>query len=377
MLSSYIKGLENNDTPELPQVLVDVYQSAQKFDAVIHKAKAGETLKLSAVRLVLTTLLTDIEDAEAKLKLLRTGAETRELVPQGINTLMRRLLRVTTEIANATIFADKGERISQRDLVQIYMDSFPFDDLGTALTDHIEHVRSTRLKARMHTTHTDRDNIVSDGKPYVPPANEKEANEVLRKQAAIRQQHAGDTNLGKKIASYSKYYSNLPTALKGMPFKAFHMPIVPEFKDMGLQIDPERRLKSLGFKVTMLSDAFPILEDQFLIAFDHKMLGLDSGVRKNKEGKFVVVRKTGPKEQLAANEATDKLLELLEHINERGHERYALGSSMFVPNPRNPKLWLAWVIKENQRKGLVQMTSTVEIGWGLPMSTMRGNSDDE
>lgn len=377
MLSSYIKELENNENPELPRVLVDLYESAVKFDTLIQKAKAGETLKMSALRLSLTSILTDIEDAEAKLKLLRAGAETRELVPQGINNLMRRLMRVTTEIANATIYADKSERISQRELVQIYHDSFPFDDLTTALTVQIEHVRSTRLKARMHTTHQDRDNIVNDGKPYVPPADEKAATALLRKQALLRQQQAGGTNLGKKIAEYSKYNARLPSSLKGQPFKAFHMPIVPDFKDMGLQIDPEKKLKSLGFKVTVLSDAFVILEDQFIIAFDHKQMGIDSGVRKDKSGNFVVVRKTLPKEQLAANEATDKLLELLENINEKSHERYALGSTTFIPNPKNPKLWLAWVVRENQRKGIAKMASTVEAGWGLPMTSIRGNSDDE
>ena len=155
------------------------------------------------------------------------------------------------------------------------------------------------------------------------------------------------------------------------------MPIVPDFKDMGMQIDPTKTLKALRFKVTMLADAFPVLENQFLIAFDHKALGLDSGVRKDKEGNFRVAKRTGPKLEIAANEATDKLIELLEGINEMGTERYALASTTFIPNPRNPKLWLAWVITENQRKGLARMTTSVEMGWGLPSSSIRGNSDDE
>lgn len=381
MLDSYIKELEakqkdktNTDTTpqEVPQTLVILYTLAGKLNQFITVELRKPETKMypRSLKAVLVPLIEGIESSDQALKVLRVGADTRATVPEGFNKILNRLNKVTVDIANATIYADKEERLTRRELMQIYADSFPFADLKVALEKHVESVRATRLKDRMHLTHTDRDNIVADGKPYVPPANEKEANEVMRQQAELRRKQAGGTVLGKKVESYQRAYSKLPTTLKGLPFAAVRMPIVPDFKDMGLQIDPEKKLKALGFKVTILSDAFVVLEDQFLLAFDHKQLGIDTGVRKDKAGNFRVMRKTGPKETLEHNETTDKLLEFLDIINEKSHERYALGSTVFVPNPRNSKLWLAWVVRENQRKGIAQMASTVEAGWGLPLSIL-------
>ena len=185
MINSYVKELEHNETPELPQSLVGLYNAAVRFSGQIQKAKAGERLKPSSLRLDLTTLLTDIEDAETQLKALRVGAN-KELVPVGINPLLRRMLRVTTEIANATVFADKGERITQRELVQIYHDSFPFDDLKTALDKHIAEVRASRLRAKMSHSLVNDGDVVPDSKVYVPPVDEKAARALQRKQASIR-----------------------------------------------------------------------------------------------------------------------------------------------------------------------------------------------
>lgn len=381
MLDSYIKELEakhadktNIDTTpqEVPQTLVILYKLATDFNEfVTQKLKSPDTkMYPRSLKAVLVPLIEGIDSSDAQLKVLRVGSDTRATVPEGFNKILSRLNKVTVEIANATIYADKEERLSRRELMQIYHDSFPYADLKAALEKHVEAVRAARLKERMHLTQTDRDNIVSDGKPYTPPANESEAQKLLRQQAELRRKQAGNTVLGKKIESYQRAYSKLPTSLKGLPYAALKMPIVPDFKDMGLQIDPEKKLKALGFKVTILSDAFVILEDQFLIAFDHKQLGVDTGVRKDKAGNFRVARKTGPKETLEHNETTNKLLAFIDKLNEKGHERYALGSTVFVPNPRNPKLWLAWIVRENQRKGIAQMASTVEAGWGLPLSIL-------
>jgi hypothetical protein len=381
MLDSYIKELDKNHadktntdtTPqEVPQTLVILFKLAAKLNhfITVELLKPETKMYPRSLKAVLVPLIEGIESSDQQLKVLRVGTDTRATVPEGFNKILSRLNRVSVEIANATIYADKEERLSRRELMQIYHDSFPFADLKLALEKHIDSVRALRLKDRMHLTHTDRDNIVQDGKPYVPPANADEAGKVLRQQAELRRKAAGDTVLGKKIDSYKRAYSKLPTSLKGLPFAALRMPIVPDFKDMGLQIEPEKKLKSLGFKVTVLSDAFVVLEDQFLLAFDHKQLEIDTGVRKNKAGNFVVVRKTGPKETLEHNETTDKLLRFLDSINAKSSERYALGSTVFVPNPRNSKLWLAWVVRENQRKGIAQMATTVEAGWGLPLSVL-------
>lgn len=373
MLDSYIKELKSEEgqpgKPMLARVLIDVYESATALDQMIGDAKNTGSLKVSAARRVLTQLQSDLEEATAKLKILRTGEETREQVPTGINKLLSQLLRVTVEIANASIHASKGERITLRELVQSYHDSFPYDELKQALEAHLANVKEARLKQRMNDDHAHDGDTFRNFKPKStdPKEANREYEEHLREQALIRGQQARRTNLGKEVGGYARYMSRLPMSLKGLPYKAFRMPIVPDFKDMGLQIDPAQKLRSLGFKVTVLSDAFVVLEEQFLIAFDHKQMGIDSGVRKSKEGNFVVVRKTRPKEEIAENASTDKLVDLIDRINEKSHEKYALASRTFIPNPRNPRMWLAWVVRENQRKGIAQLASTVEAGWGLPL----------
>lgn len=329
MLDSYIEK-NDNDAPALPKALIDLYKSAKTFDGLIEKALKGTPIKLSQLRLALTSIITDVEEAQLKLKVLRTNEDSKELVPTGINSLLTRVLRVTTDIANATIFADKGDRLSQRELVQSYHDSFPFDDLKQALEAHIMSVRAKRTSKKMGSD-TDADKAI------------------------------------KNLAhSYSKSYTKLPTTLKGMPFTAFRLPITPLFKDIGAQIDPGK-LSRAGFEVTRVGDGYIVLENQSLIAFDHKELGIDSGVRKVKGG-FKIAKLTGPKREIAHDESNDKLIQLIEMINAKSHIRYALASSKFIPNPRNPKMWLAWIVTDAQRKALAQTLNTIEVDWGLPFS---------
>lgn len=330
MIDSYIAGLERNEKPELPQSLVDLWKSTSMFHDLIEGSRKGTTIKMSQLRLALTSILTDVQDAEKQLKGYRANEDTRELVPVGINKLLTRVLRVTTDIANNTIFADKEDRLSSRELVQSYMDSFPYDDIKTALDTHIAQVRSQRTSKKMGTD-VDADKAIA--------------------------------NLA---ASYGKFFSKLPNSTKGLPFLAFQMPVTPLFKDLGAQIDPSK-LERAGFKVTRVGDGYLVLEDQYIFAFDHKKLGIDSGVRKVKGG-FKIAKLSGPKREIAATEANDKIIELLEQVNGRSHQRYALASTKFVPNPRNPNLWLAWIVNERQRKALDLTLRTIEVDWGLPFS---------
>jgi len=161
MLDNYVASLKHNEKPEVAQQLVDLYVSSKKLDDLIATAIKGTPLKLSQIRLALTSILTDVEDAQAQLKVYRTNEDTRELVPSGISSLLNRVLRVTTEIANATIFADKGDRLSQRELVQSYHDSFPFDDIKQAIESHIVSVRSRRTSQKLGSDVT-ADRAISD-----------------------------------------------------------------------------------------------------------------------------------------------------------------------------------------------------------------------
>lgn len=335
MLDKYIKNHGETGDKALADCLVELWKSIEGFEhAVIVQAERGNTVKLSALRKTLTGVLDAINQAESSLKVLRksSNADDLILVPKGINKVLSRVSRVAADLANATIFAEKSERITLADLVRSYRDSFPVDSLKAELEHHIDVVGKRRR-------------LEADGNPF-------------------GQEHA---DMKKVIESYSKHFRSLPTTLRGMPFKALSLPVAPLFKDLSAQIEPAR-LSRAGFDVTQVGDGYLVLEDQFLIAFDYRDQGMESGVRKVKGG-FRAVRHTGPARTRHKDSAIDKLREILDKLNARSSVKYALASMKFVPNPRNPKLWLAWIVTEHQRTQLAQTLRTVEVDWGLPFGS--------
>lgn len=331
MFDSYVKEFSNNQSPELPEVLVKLYQESKTLDSLIDSATRGSSLKISQLRAALNGVLSTVQEAQLQLKSLRTNDDSKELVPNGINNVLTRILKVTTDLANATIHAAKEDRLSQRELVEAYRDSYPLDKLTQALQDHVMAVRARRASDRTGSRTS-----------------------------------AADKQIAHLAKSYTKFYAKLPNSLRGLPFTAFQIPVAPLFADIGAQIDPSK-LERAGFDVTRVGDGYIVLEQQYLIAFDHKALGIDSGVRKVKGG-YRIVKLSGPKRELAKEEANDKLIELIETVNARSHVRYALASTKFVPNPKNPSMWLAWIVTEKQRTAMMQMLRTIEVDWGLPFS---------
>jgi hypothetical protein len=165
--------------------------------------------------------------------------------------------------------------------------------------------------------------------------------------------------------------------LRGLSFKVFHMPVVPVYVEGKTKFDMPERLARAGFKVTPVGDAYLVLENQYLLAFDHKEMGIDVGVRKVK-GKFKVMHRSGPKEEIARTEATTKILDLLDQINDASNgTRYSLASTTFVPNPRNANIWFAWIVTEHQRKILALHLNTIEVEWDLPFSHNIKTHEDE
>ena len=345
-MQKYIAQYEGNAEAELPRTLVELYKDAAALDDLIKSVakkkeaniKAGQKkapLSMSELRLALTNLLNALQNSQHALKQLRVGSDTRHQVPEGIGKLVTRMLRVTTDLANATIYADKEDRLSVNELVQSYNTSSPFADFTDKLESHIAQVKMRR--ASEHSSET-----------------------------------KADPKVQKLAASYSKYYKSLPTSTKGLPFVAFRIPVSVLFADLGAHIEPQK-LERAGFDVTLVGDNYTILEDQYLLAFDWKELGMDSGYRRLADGSIKIARKTGPKQNQHDVEANDKIMELLEGVNKKSGVKFAMASGKFVPNPRNPKLWLAWIVTEGQRGQLARAFRTTEVTWGLPFNA----KDDE
>lgn len=325
MIHNYIESLGDNPSPELHQTYTDLFTSVNSLNTLVQGVRKGQPLKLSVLRSTLVELISTLESSTAKSRTL-----PKQMQPRGISLLLNRMYKVVVELANATIYADKAERISSRDFIQSYLDSFPYQKFVDTLESHI----------------------------------------VLTKTNDAKKTKLADTASDKKlktlISSYGKHYQKLPTTLGTLPFKALKLPVVPLFKDLSAAIDPSG-LERSGFKVTRVGDGYQVLEDQYIIAFDHAELGMRTGVRKVKGG-FKVSQKNSVQRAADDQQHQDKLLDLIDKINERSHIKYALASAKLVPNPRNSKIWLAWIVSKTQRKNLEQVLRTVEIDWGLPFS---------
>lgn len=341
MIQEYITTLDDNAHPEIPRYLITLYQSALDFKNLIESGQGenGTPIKLSKLRTTLTKLIADIESAQLTVRVNRGMVVNPGLdpkIPSGIANLLTRMLKVTTTIANATIYADKGDRISQSELVQSYHDSFQFNAYEDMLNQTIAAVRKSRTSQRMG------DNKTSD--------------------------HA----MADLAKSYSKYYTAIPTKaqLRGLDFKAFKMPVTPLFKDLSAQIEPER-LSRAHFKVTKVGDGYILLEDQYIITFDFKALGIESNFKKTKGG-FKPIRRVGGAAAQHNENRINKLLDVIDQINSRSAIKYVLASEKYIPNPRAKELWMAWIVTEAQHRILQQVLRTTEVDWGLPFALPNG-----
>lgn len=345
MLDEYIKTLDDNANPEIPSYLVTLYQSALDFKKLIESGQGEDAapIKLSKLRTTLTKLIADIEGIQHNAAKTRLGVAFNEVdkdlsprIPTGLSAMMARMLRVTTSIANSTIFAEKGDRISQSELIQSYHDSFPFDAYEDMLSKTIAAVRKSRTSQRMGHN------------------------------------NVGDKAMADLAKSYSKYYNAIPTKaqLRGLDFRAFKMPVTPLFKDLSAQIEPER-LTRAHFKVTQVGDGYILLEDQYIITFDFKALGIESNFKKTKGG-FKPIRRVGGAAVQHNENRINKLLDVIDQINSRSAIKYVLASEKYIPNPRAKELWMAWIVTEAQHRILQQVLRTTEVDWGLPFALPNG-----
>jgi hypothetical protein len=182
-------------------------------------------------------------------------------------------------------------------------------------------------------------------------------------------QHAGiikreltkkhDDEFAQLSESYKHLKDSIPNQIPhGKPFNAIAHPVVPLFDDINAMKDPGK-LERAGFKVTPVGDHFIVLENQMLLCMDLERMHIPQSLRPSKD-------KTKLKSVNNSSELMDAIEEVLEIINRRAPQKFALASQTIVRNPHNPKIVLVWIMTEHSRKMLESSLRTRRVDWDIP-----------
>lgn len=182
-------------------------------------------------------------------------------------------------------------------------------------------------------------------------------------------QHAGiikreltkkhDDEYAQLSESYKHLKDTIPNQIPhGKPFNAIAHPVVPLFDDINAMKDPGK-LERAGFKVTPVGDHFIVLEQQMLLCLDLERMHIPQSLRPSKD-------KTKLKSVNNSSELMEAIDEVLEIINRRAPQKFALASQTIVRNPHNPKIVLVWIMTEHSRKMLESSLRTRRVDWDIP-----------
>lgn len=330
-LENILKALDATH-PELPNCLQVLNKHVQALHDHFADYRSGKAkLSLKTLGTIYKAILDALDDVDRKFKAYKTSSELKELIPVGYAKIATRVRRVVVDLHQVSAGAPKAERVGARELVQMYLDSFPHHDFVEMLIASYERVKAKRQTAKLGSS------------------------------------SVGDREVKKLASSYSKYYSKLPRDLKGFPFKAFRIPITPLYEDVAAQIDPGI-IERAGFDVTRVGDGYLVLENQNIIAFDYEAMGWESGFSNTIKG-TKVIQLTGPQRVAYGQAKVDSINSVLDTINAKSSVKFVLASTLLIPNPRNPKIWLAWIVSTSQRRHLEQALKTTEVVWGLPFAS--------
>lgn len=159
--------------------------------------------------------------------------------------------------------------------------------------------------------------------------------------------------------SYKHLKDSIPKQIPhGKPFNAIAHPVVPLFDDINAMKDPGK-LERAGFKVTPVGDHFIVLENQMLLCLDLERMGIAASLRPSRD-------KTKLKSVNNSSELMEAIEEVLEVVNRRAPQKFAIASQTIVRNPHNPKIVLVWIMTEHSRKMLEASLRTRRVDWDIP-----------
>ena len=189
-------------------------------------------------------------------------------------------------------------------------------------------------------------------------------NEALKnKQAGDEDSSDNEGNKNDKEAErdlklYSRYKNKLPTSLRGKLFSVVRMPIVPY---MSFKLTAPSFLRKTDIEFNQIAESFVVFEDQYLLAFDYSKIATHG---REAEGK----RK---KKKLTSDDhksVEDFIIQVIEEINASSPQKFTLASTKYVQNPKNAKIFFAWLLPKYQHDRFANNGSMMKASWGFPWS---------
>lgn len=174
-----------------------------------------------------------------------------------------------------------------------------------------------------------------------------------------------DPEAQKALKGYLKQKSKLPTSLKGRLFQLVQMPVVP-FIDFRLMTPSF--LRRTGIQFSYIDDSFPVLEKQYLLAFDLVKATEYKGRKTGKDALSVQGLKARKRHSKHQTMQELFVLDVVERINEMSDDDYVLVSSHFEGNPNSGKIAFAWIMPRNTYKMFERSGNLSNFQWGFPWS---------
>lgn len=171
-----------------------------------------------------------------------------------------------------------------------------------------------------------------------------------------------DAEARKMVKKYARFKNKLPASLKGKLFQMVEMPVVP-FGDFRLMTPSF--LRKTGIDFHYIAESFPVLEKQYLLAFDYGKATEYKGRKASLRSQGLKARKRAAKHQSLQEQF---VFDVIDRINDVANEEYVLVSSNFEFHPSNPRIAFAWLMPRRSFKVFERVGDMSNFQWGFPWS---------
>lgn len=317
-----------------------------------------------------------------KVSAIRTELhEQREAAKHFLDTLQR---RASSPASQASARAMAGMKKPLREIIK-YLDA-----IDTGIENGELNLTKFRAYVRSHIKPT-KDKLVQTGEKFAPSGmtdedlqkevkfasqtkGHRDALKILKnaakqakdlgkeKEAEENVDEIDDAEARKLVSKYAKFKNKLPASLKGKLFQMVEMPVVP-FGDFRLMTPSF--LRKTGIDFHYIAESFPVLEKQYLLAFDHSKATEYKGRKESLKTQGLKARKRAAKHQTMQEQF---VFDVIDRINDVANEEYTLVSSHFEFHPSNPRIAFAWLMPKRSFRVFERAGDMANFQWGFPWS---------
>lgn len=331
-LSRFVTDVGSKELRKVSEIrarLHDVQKDTKEFtDLLQRKAKSPSS---AASAKAMSGLKKPMREILKHAKAIDNGLENGELTYTRFRDLVKTLIKPAkdTLVGIAEKFAPSG--MTDEDLKK----EIQFASKTKGHRDALNILRKAKQKAEQ----------------VEAPADEDDATDEI-----------DNKEIRKQLQGYKNSKSKLPSSLNGRLFQMVEMPIVPfaDFRHMSPSF-----LRKTGLKYSYIAESFPVLERQYLLAFDFAKATEYQGRKKALNQSGLKSRKRAAKHQTMQEHF---VLDIIERINAAAPEDFTLVSSHFEFHPTNARIAFAWLLPTRVYRMFERTGDMSKIEWGFPWS---------